>query len=179
MSPVRAPTGIVAVARRRASNLAAIAATPAALIVVAVDVQDPGNIGSLVRAAEAGGATGMLVCGQSANPFGWKALRGSMGSALRLPLVGGPSVDDAVAMLRRHEVRLLAAVPRGGVDPDDLDWSGACAVLLGGEGPGLPPEILGSADARTTIPMAVEVESLNVAVAGALLVYAARRQRNR
>jgi TrmH family RNA methyltransferase len=181
MSPVRTPSGIVAVAQRRPATPGEICGLSDALTLVAVDVQDPGNLGSLLRAAEAGGMTGALVCGTpsrgSANPFSWKALRGSMGSALRLPIAAGLDPGAALDCLRAAGARAIAAVPRGGSDPDAIDWRGPVGILLGGEGEGLSDEIVASCDARVTIPMAPRVESLNVAVAGALLVYAARRGR--
>jgi TrmH family RNA methyltransferase len=154
---------------------------PDALLLVAVDVQDPGNLGSLLRAAEAGGIGGVLVCGTpaggSANPFSWKALRGSMGSALRLPVSAGLDALAALDSLHRNGVRTVAAVPRDGQDPDAVDWTGSVAVVLGGEGAGLSDDVVAQCRERVTIPMAPRVESLNVAVAGAILVYAARRQR--
>jgi TrmH family RNA methyltransferase len=177
LSPVRTPSGIVAVARRDATDLQQICRRPHALIVAVLDVQDPGNLGSLIRAAEAGGATGVLVGGASAHPFGWKALRGSMGSALRLPIAAGLTPAALLDALREAAVRVVATVPHGGRPPDDVDWTSSCALLLGGEGGGLPPAVIEAADERVTIPMAPRVESLNVAVAGALLIYAARRQR--
>ena len=109
-----------------------------ALILVAAEVQDPGNVGALIRAAEAGGADGVVVTTGSANPFSWKALRGSMGSALRLPVVIGLDLDAAMAALDARGVEAVAAVPRSGVDPDALDWSGRVAVWIGAEGQGLP-----------------------------------------
>lgn len=177
LSPVRTPAGIVAIARREPATVDRICRDPRALIVAVLDVQDPGNLGSLIRAAEAGGATGMLVGGTSAHPFGWKALRGSMGSALRLPIAAGLDASAIVEALRAHGVRMLATMPHEGRDPDNVNWAPPCAVLLGGEGAGLPAVLIDAADERVTIPMASPVESLNVAVAGALLIYAARRQR--
>jgi TrmH family RNA methyltransferase len=175
--PVRTPSGIVAIACRDSVTPAAACEGPQALVLAAVDVQDPGNIGSLLRAAEAGGVTGALVCGASANPFSWKALRGAMGSTLRLPVAADLSVDDAMACMREARLRIVAAVPRGGDHPDAIDWAGPTSLVLGGEGPGLPVNAVEACDARVTIPMTSPVESLNVAVAGAILIYAARRQR--
>lgn len=177
MSPVRTPSGIVAIARRRPADADRICGRPDAFVLVAVDVQDPGNLGSLLRAAEAGGATGALVCGASANPFSWKAVRGSMGSILRLPVHAGLTADEAIRCMRRHDGRTVASAPRDGREPDAIDWRGRLAVLVGGEGPGLSEAVLAAADNLVTIPMAAPVESLNVAVAAAILVYAARRQR--
>ena len=176
-SPVKSPSGVAAIVRRKVSAPPLICGHPRAFVLAAVDVQDPGNVGALLRAAEGGGATGAFVCGASANPFSWKALRGSMGSALRLPVVAGMTPEAVVNCMRTAELRIVAAVARGGEAPDEIDWRGQIALLVGGEGPGLSDELVAQSDARVTIPMAETVESLNVAVAGGILVYAARRQR--
>jgi TrmH family RNA methyltransferase len=177
ISPVHTASGIAAIARRRTTDAEDVCRRRNAFMLVAVDVQDPGNLGSLIRAAEAGGATGVLACGASASPFSWKAVRGSMGSILRLPVCAGLTVDEAIRCMRRHGGRIIAAAPRGGRPPDAVEWRGRVALLVGGEGPGLSQAALAEADDRVTIPMAAPVESLNVAVAAAILVYAARRQR--
>jgi len=177
LSPVRTPSGIVAIARRRVTTADEMCGAPNAFVLAAVDVQDPGNVGALVRGAEAGGATGMFVCGTSASPFSWKAVRGSMGSVLRLPLVSGMKATAVLACMKASGLRAVAAVTRGGVDPDAVDWTGKVGIVLGGEGAGLPADLIASCEARVSIPMSPKVESLNVATAGAILVYAARRQR--
>jgi TrmH family RNA methyltransferase len=177
LSPVKTPSGIAAIAARRAVTAAEICAPPDALVLMIVDVQEPGNVGAILRAGEAGGATGAFVCGVSAHPFSWKAIRGSMGSALRLPVATGLSTTDALECFRLADVRTIAAIPRGGEDPDTADWRGKIALILGGEGPGLRMEVLAECDATVSIPMAKTVDSLNVAVAAAVLVYAARRHR--
>jgi TrmH family RNA methyltransferase len=145
--------------------------------VIAIDVQDPGNLGSIVRVAEAGGADGLVAAGACADPFGWKALRGSMGSALRLPTAVQLDPARAVADAQRHGCRVVATVPRDGRSVFDVDYRGPVAILVGGEGAGLPRSIIEAADERVTIPMAAPVESLNAAVAAALIVYEVRRQR--
>jgi TrmH family RNA methyltransferase len=177
LSPVRTPSGIVAIVRRQPATPDAICSEGNAFILAAVDVQDPGNLGSLIRAAEAGGVGGVLVCGASANPFSWKALRGSMGSALRLPIATRLSVDDALRCAERFGARTIATIPQKGRSPDEVSWSGRVMLLLGGEGQGLPDDVVRAAQERITIPMAAPVESLNVAVAGAILIYAAGRHR--
>src|SRR5213594_1903025 len=121
LSPVRSSSAIVALAARPAHDAGRLYAGAAALVVIASDVQDPGNIGAIVRVAEAGGATGVVAAGASADPFGWKALRGSMGSALRLPVVHMASAADAIADARRHGCRVIATVPRGGRSPHEID----------------------------------------------------------
>ena len=178
ISPVRSPSGVIAIARRAPSDISAICASKRGFTLVAVDVQDPGNLGALIRAAEAGGVTGMVVAGTSAYPFSWKALRGSMGSALRLPVAHAADLNATVSCLRANGTKTVAAVPRGSRGPDDIDWRGAVALFLGGEGPGLGANVVSQCDDHVTIPMAPHVESLNVAVAGGILIYAARRQRS-
>lgn len=176
MSPVRTPSGIVAIVRRTPVEPADICRR-GGFILAAVDMQDPGNLGSLLRAAEAGGVTGVLVCGTSTSPFSWKSVRGSMGSVLRLPVAIGPSVRSTLTCMEQFGLHTIAAAPRGGVAPEHAAWRGNVGLLLGGEGPGLPPDIVAACNERVTIPMTAPVESLNVAVAGALLVFAARFQR--
>jgi len=177
LSPVRTPSGIAAIVARRPVDAATLCAPDSALLIVAVDVQEPGNVGALLRAAEAGGATGAFVCGSSAHPFSWKAVRGSMGSALRLPVVSGISTAAALEGMRNAGLRTIAAIPRGGEDPDAINWRGKVALILGGEGSGLRMDVLAECDTTVSIPMARPVESLNVAAAAAVLVYAARRAR--
>lgn len=177
VSPVRAPSGIVAIVRRRLTTAEAIAEQQGLFALMISDVQDPGNLGSLVRVAEAAGLTGVIACGASANPFSWKAVRGSMGSVLRLPTARSRSLPQTLAALRRSGARTIAATPRDGSEPDAVDWSGSIALLVGGEGRGLDDDLIAACDERVSVPMAPPVESLNVAAAGAVLVYAAWRAR--
>jgi RNA methyltransferase, TrmH family len=176
MSPVRTPSGIVAIAERPPASPADVCRN-AGFVLVAVDVQDPGNLGSLVRTAEAGGVSGVLVTGTSAHPFSWKAVRGSMGSVLRVPVATVPSAGAAISCMKEFGLRTVAAVPRDGEPPEQVQWGGRIGLLLGGEGPGLSAGIVAAAEQRVTIPMTPPVESLNVAVAAGILVYAARQQR--
>jgi RNA methyltransferase, TrmH family len=179
MSPTAAPSGVVALAARPRHELASLLPpiTKDPFLCVAIDVQDPGNVGAIVRVAEAGGAAGVIVAGASADPYGWKALRGSMGSALRLPIVREAEAMEVVRTLQRAGVRVLATAPGGRESFADQTLTGACACLLGAEGSGLHADLVSAADGLLTIPMEPPVESLNVAVSAALIVYEARRQR--
>jgi len=177
MSPVASPAGVIAIADRPASSLERALEHPPQLVVAVVDVQEPGNVGAVVRAAEACWATGVVCCGTSADPFGPKALRGSMGSALRLPVASGVAAAEAFAAMRARGLRLVATVPTGGLRPDALDLRQPTALLFGAEGSGLTGDALQAADAAVSIPMRAPVESLNVAVAVALLTCEAARQR--
>jgi RNA methyltransferase, TrmH family len=178
VSPVRSSSAIVALANRPAANGGRLFARASPLVVIANDIQDPGNLGAIVRAAEAGQATSVIAAGACADPFGWKALRGSSGSALRLPVGTAADAASAVADARRHGCRIVATVPRGGRSLYDTDLRGAAAILIGGEGPGLDPDLIAQADTTLTIPMRAPVESLNAAVAAAVIVYEALRQRS-
>jgi TrmH family RNA methyltransferase len=147
-------------------------------VVVAHDVQDPGNIGAIIRTSEAAGATAFVASTGTADPFGWKALRGSMGSALRLPIARG-EIADALRECRKAGLLTTALVPRGGTPFFDVDFRQPAALFLGSEGSGLPEDISRQADRQVSIPMRGPVESLNVGVAAALVLYEAFRQRNR
>jgi TrmH family RNA methyltransferase len=177
MSPVREPSGIVAIARRSARTLDDALAGSPQLVLMLSSIQDPGNVGAIVRAADACGATGIITFAGTADPFGWKALRGSMGSAFRVPIAVGQNLYDAARAAKQRGLRLYAAVPRGGTPLPRCDLRRAAAVLLGGEGSGLPRDVAGLADESITIPMRERVESLNVATAAALIAYEAQRQR--
>jgi TrmH family RNA methyltransferase len=176
VSPVRSPSSAVALAARPLDGHRHVFAPPA-LVVIACDLQDPGNMGAIIRVAEAAGATGVIATRACANPFGWKALRGSMGSALRLPIVVRDTPEDAVLDARAAGCRIVATVPRGGTGLTAANLVGSLALLIGGEGWGLPHGLLELADIRLTIPMKPPVESLNAAVTTAVTLYEAARQR--
>jgi RNA methyltransferase, TrmH family len=148
------------------------------LILIAAGLQDPGNLGTLVRSAEAFGASGVVTTPGTVSAWNQKALRASAGSVFRVPVVA--SGTDEIAGLRAQGVRLLAAVGADGYGvkaAQEVDFGGPCAVMIGNEGAGLAEEWLAMADARVTIPCPGPVESLNAAIAGSLLLYEASRQR--
>ena len=150
-----------------------------ALLVVAARLQDPGNLGTLIRSAEAFGAAAVLATPGTVSPWNQKALRASAGSAFRVPVV--PVTTAVLKSLQSKGVRLLAAVAEdggaGSVRADAVDLTGSCAVLIGNEGSGLDADLLDLAEERISIPMPGNIESLNAAVAGSLLLYEAARQR--
>jgi RNA methyltransferase, TrmH family len=144
------------------------------LVVIAAGLQDPGNLGTLVRSAEAFGATGMILLPGTVSLWNAKTLRASSGSAFRLPVMT-LTAEDAFATLRGHGVRILAAVARNG--GREVDLRAASALMVGNEGSGLPDDWIAQADERITIPLPGAVESLNAAIAGSVLLYEAMRQR--
>lgn len=177
LSGAEAPQGLLALAERPRFGEEDLFRRSAPLLLVASAVQNPGNLGGLLRTAEAAGADGAVLTAGCADPFAWKALRGAMGSAFRLPHLRGLALAETLAMLRRGGVRLLATSAAGELRFDRADLTGPVAILVGSEAAGLPAEVLAGADARLRIPLARTVESLNVGVAAALVLYEAARQR--
>jgi TrmH family RNA methyltransferase len=149
------------------------------LFLVAAGLQDPGNLGTLIRSAEAFGATAVLTTAGTVSEWNQKALRASAGSVFRVPVVQ-VGAEDLIA-LKARGIRLLAAVAPGpNSDSEsvaDTDLTLPCAIMIGNEGAGLGEAWLSLADARIAIPTPGRVESLNAAVAGSLLLYEASRQR--
>jgi len=173
------PQGLLAVAPRRPADLAELVADPTrpGPILVLVDVADPGNAGTLVRAAEAAGASAVVFAGTSTDPFGPKAVRAAAGSVLRLPVAETSDTAAALDVLRAGGRRLVATVAIGGAAPEALDLVGPVAVLVGSEAHGLADPVVNACDDRLTIPLDPGVESLNAAVAGSVVLFEAARQR--
>jgi TrmH family RNA methyltransferase len=201
LAATEAPQGIAALVHVRQASFDDIA-RGCPLLVVLAGVQDPGNVGAILRTAEAMGATAAATCAVAgvgaSNPLAPKALRASAGSALRLPLVRGASAATLMLQLRVAGIKSYAACPVASRDfggdiaaderatppalrPWEADWKGSVALWIGNEGAGLPAEIARSADARVTIPQAEaetgKVESLNAAAAATILLYEAAKQR--
>jgi TrmH family RNA methyltransferase len=187
------PQGVAALVQPRTTSFDDLLRTPpsacAPLLVVLAGVQDPGNVGTIIRTAAAFGATGAVTSasGQSgtASPFSPKALRASAGAALHLPILPGMSLPILLAQFKIAGVRTLASCvhdsqesERPPLAPWEVDWCEPVALLVGNEGAGLPAEVERSADARIRIPMASGIDSLNAAAAAAILFYEAARQRN-
>ena len=146
------------------------------LILVLAGLQDPGNVGTLLRSAEAFCATGALLLPGTASPWNPKALRASAGSAFRIPAISSTE-DEALALLAKHHVLAAATVARGGTPADAVPFARPFALLIGNEGAGLSERLIAAAQHRITIPMPGNVESLNAAIAGSLLLYEAAQQR--
>lgn len=179
LADTRAPQGIAALAKIRRASFDDLlsAGSQSPLVVLLAAVQDPGNVGTVIRAAEGFSASGAIIATGSANPWSQKALRASSGSALRLPVLAGVGAAVAMTQLRVAGLKLVAASVRDGTLPNELDLRQPTALLIGNEGAGLPPEVLRSADVRVRIPLAANVDSLNAALAAAVLLYEAARQR--
>lgn len=147
------------------------------LLVIADGLQDPGNLGTLIRSAEAFGAAAVVLSSNTVDPWNGKCLRAAAGAALRLPLV--PLDDALLTELRAASARLFAAVARSGTPAHLARLSGTSALIIGNEGAGVSPDLLAIADERITLATPGPTESLNAAVAGSLLLYEASQQRLR
>jgi len=147
------------------------------LIVLLHQLQDPGNLGTIIRTAEAAGASGVVLTARTVDPFNSKSLRASMGSALRLPIVHVHNGDAFIQECRRRGFQTVATVLTGEKTHFDIDLTKPTLVILGQEGGGLPQEMTVNVDWLVRIPMARTIESLNVGIAAAVILYEAVRQR--
>jgi TrmH family RNA methyltransferase len=182
ISATESPQGIAALAKSRGWCFDDLLRGDVPLVVMLAGVQDPGNVGTILRSAEAFGATGAIATRGTAYPWAPKVLRASAGSAMRLPILSGLVAPVALAQLRVSGLKVFAASTRGtperpGHAPGDLDLRDALAIVVGNEGAGLPAEIERSADASILIPLVGRVDSLNAAVAASVLLYEVARQR--
>ena len=150
----------------------------APLVVVLAGVQDPGNLGTILRSAEAFGASGAVSLPGTVSCWNQKAMRASAGSVFRFPLIQG-EVDDVFRRLRGAGLTVLTTVAHGGTPAEAIDLTEPVAVLIGNEGNGVPKEIVRRADGEVTIPCPGPVESLNASVAAGVLLYEASRQRRK
>lgn len=173
-----APQGIAALVVPPAFTLdEVLAADGTALLVVSAGLQDPGNLGTLIRSAEAFGATGVVALPGTVSFYNQKTLRASSGSVFRLPCVSAKA-EELFAALSSREISTLAAVASDGEPVTQCDLTAPAALILGNEGKGIPEETLRRASKRVTIPTPGPVESLNAGIAGSILLYEAARQRS-
>ena len=178
----KAPQGIAALITPRSWTFDDLLVPGVALVVVLAGVQDPGNVGTILRSAEAFGATGAITATGSAFPFAPKVLRASSGSALRLPIVHGADPLTALKRLASRGLKIYAASSRRAdtrqpVLPQAADLRHPAAIVVGNESAGLSPEIEAAAHSSILIPLLSNVDSLNAAVAASVLLYETARQR--
>lgn len=192
IADTQTPQGVAALVSRPYLELDDLFSNSPDLLVIADELQDPGNLGTIIRTAEAAGANGLITTRYTVDPFNDKAIRASMGSALRLPVVTGASRADIAARCRHHKIKMISsrATPgqAQGIIEDaaraervklctEVDMTVPIALIVGREATGIPEPGNAEADESVHIPMAAGVESLNVAAATAILLYEAGRQR--
>ena len=176
VAQTQSPQGIAALVELPAHKLEQVVAVANPLLVVACRIQDPGNLGTMMRAALAFSASAFLTLQETVSPFNPKAVRSSAGAICRLPLVCGLNPDEALPLLSVH-VRILAAERNSPVSLAQADLRGPIALLVGREASGLPEEIARYARQLLSIPIRKEVDSLNAATAASIFLYEAARQR--
>lgn len=174
-SPVRTPSGLIAIASWTPARVGDVFAGAAPVVIGMVGVQDPGNVGSVIRSAHALGATGVLALDGSADPSGWKALRAAMGSTFHIPVATG-SLDDALREARARAITVAALVAREGAPIAAAGLTPPVLLLVGNEGHGLDDQVLERVATRVHLPMQPGVDSLNVAVSAALTLWEIRRE---
>lgn len=173
--PSETPQGVAALLKLRSFTSAQLLGRAKdGPFIVAAGLQDPGNLGTILRSAEAFGAAGIFLTEGTVSPYNTKVLRGSAGSIFRLPFLQISSAE-LIPLLREHDVRLLATSSHQGTPLAEANWSLPLAVFIGNEGAGLPREILHQMDETLVIPQAAPVESLNAGVAASIVLYEAAR----
>jgi len=171
------PQGIIAVCQQKHWPISQLLAA-GSFILMGEQLNDPGNIGALIRTAAAAGAAGVILSAGSGDIYNPKVLRAAAGAVLRIPVVTDVLIPDAIGQLKQAGYAVYAAHPRGDTLPYSLDLRGSFCWLVGSESHGISNEAAALADAWVRLPMAGEVESLNASVAGSLLLYEAVRQRH-
>ena len=170
------PQGVAALAKVRSFTLDEMLRSYQPLVVALSGLQDPGNVGTILRSAEAFGASGALLGEGTVSQFNSKAVRASAGSVFRLPVVA-VKLDEAIPRLREAGLRLVATSSHGGTPADQVNFASPLALFIGNEGSGLPRELMSKMDETVVVPHPGQVESLNAAVAASILLYEAARQR--
>ena len=177
VSDTKTPQGILAVVRQMEYTMEQIAGGGKPHILVLDNLQDPGNLGTIFRTAEAAGVTGILLSGDCVDIYNPKTIRSTMGAVYRMPFLYVEDLTEGIDNLKKEKIRVYAAHLDGKNSYDREDYSGGTAFLIGNEGNGLRPEVAERADVWVRIPMEGQAESLNAAVAAAVLMFEVSRQR--
>lgn len=180
ISDTEKPQGIMIAARQRRwglSDLPSPVGSASTLLVVLDGVQDPGNVGTVIRTADAAGATGVILLKNCADPFSGKTVRSTMGSLFHLPIASDVARDDFLTFINRYRIKLAVTSLEAAMPYHKADLAGALAVVFGNEGQGIGPELVSASDSRIIIPLYGKAESLNVAVSAGVVLYEAARQR--
>jgi TrmH family RNA methyltransferase len=173
----KTPQPVMAVITMKAFSEQDLLAREAGLIILVHQLQDPGNLGTIIRTAEAVGASGVAITSNTVDPFNPKAIRASMGSILRVPVVHSGDASAFISTCKQKGFQTVAAVLTGNTTHFDIDLKTPTVIVLGQESAGLPQNIMTNIDLQIRIPMASTIDSLNVATAGAVILYEAFRQR--
>lgn len=178
MSDTQTPQGILAVVKQFSYTIEDLLKVrrPAHLLVLE-RIQDPGNLGTMIRAGEGAGVTGVIMDQDTVDIYNPKVIRSTMGSIYRVPFLYVSDLKESINLLKQQSIQIYAAHLNGNLNYDQVDYQCAAGFLIGNEANGLSPEITDLADCLVRIPMAGQVESLNAAIAASILIYEVARQR--
>ena len=179
MSDTKTPQGILTVVKMPEYTMEEILAVEDPLLVLLEDIQDPGNLGTMMRTSEGAGVNGVVMTRETVDLFNPKTVRSTMGSIFRVPFLYVDDMIQTIRLLHEKKIRTYAAHLKGEKFYDELSYTSGRAFVIGNEGNGLKKETADAADTYLKIPMQGRLESLNAAVATALLVYEAARQRRK
>ncbi|MCS7186365.1 MAG: RNA methyltransferase [Armatimonadetes bacterium] len=180
IAPSETPQGVIAAVRQPTrERLERIEVPTSARVVVIEGLQDPSNVGAIIRTADAIGALAVLYTKGTADPYTPKSVRASAGSLLHVPVVMVSSFEEAVEWLKGNEFQIVGTVPQGGVSVFEANFADRVAVLIGNEARGLSQEAKQKSDLLVTIPMLGKASSLNAAVAAGVVLYEILRQQSR
>lgn len=177
MSDTKTPQGVLSLVKWPKYSLQDLLMKRNGIFVVLEDLQDPGNLGTIIRTGEGAGISGVIMTSNTVDIFNPKTIRATMGSIYRIPFVYVPYISDAIEKLQAADITVYAAHLKGEQYFDAFDYTKGSAFLIGNEGNGLKEETAKLADTYVKIPMAGKVESLNAAIATTLFMYEAARQR--
>lgn len=177
IAQTESPQGIAALVEIRQEKLESVLARHDTLLLVACDLQDPGNLGTMMRSAQAFGASALITLESTVSPFNPKAARASAGAVFHLPVFAGEKVEPLFRQLRQAGVCIIAADRRSPASLTEADLRGSVAILVGQEAAGLPPDLLHEANLHLSIPIREGMNSMNAAVAASIFLYEAARQR--
>ena len=176
-SDTQTPQGVLCIVRRQNWELEDLLRKDTTLLILLENLQDPGNLGTILRTAEGAGAAGVILSRGSVDLYNPKTIRSTMGSVYRVPTLYAEDLGQVVESLRSRGIRSFAAHLKGKKYYDQEDYTGGAAILIGNEGAGLTEELSSKADALIRIPMEGKLESLNAGVAASLLMYEVYRQK--
>lgn len=179
ISDTQTPQGIMAIVQMPEYKLEDVINKEQPHILILESIQDPGNLGTMIRTGEGAGISGIIMNKTTVDIFNPKTVRATMGSLYRVPFFIAEDLTEAIAKLKENGIRLYAAHLKGKMSYDKPDYTKPCGFLIGNEGNGLSDEIADLADNYIKIPMAGKVESLNAAISATLLMYECSRQRRR
>lgn len=169
------PVGIAAIVRTPVKQLADLVVTEQAIYTALVDIKNPGNLGTIVRTIDSIAGSGLIIMGQTADPYDPVCIKASMGTVFNIPIVSIADPNEFLAWCKQNQVSLITTSAKAPHNVGETRFSYPCAVMLGSEAQGLPPELLNAGDTPVRIPMYGQASSLNLAVAAGIILYEVKK----